>query len=320
MADLSKKKHCRGCRKPWDATLEYFPADRRNLDGLGGRCRECIRAQNRQRYATQEARDWRLQYDQNRRNRRSADYRAAHKTEVRQSFLAWAENNPLRLMLKRARIRARRRGLVCTLTIADLEALWTPACPVLGKLYDLSLEGPLDDSPSLDRLNPAEPYVASNVAIISYRANRLKNNGSAEEHRRIGERLQTRPLIVPAVLSPVEHQECLITLQSTRSRAQRRGVDFQLTVDDMPGLPDRCPYLGLTLGRNLVRPGDSSPSLDRINSQLGYLRGNVEWVSLRANRLKGDGTAEEHLRIAEWLETVQPFAGAVAGATGACSS
>ena len=55
-------------------------------------------------------------------------------------------------------------------------------------------------------------------------------------------------------------------------------------------------------GRNRARPCDESRSLDRIDPQFGYLPGNVELVSQRANRLKGDGTAEEHLRIARWLE------------------
>jgi hypothetical protein len=35
---------------------------------------------------------------------------------------------------------------------------------------------------------------------------------------------------------------------------------------------------------------------------LGYVHGNVRVISNRANRLKSDGTKEEHLKIAEYMK------------------
>ena len=46
----------------------------------------------------------------------------------------------------------------------------------------------------------------------------------------------------------------------------------------------------------------SSPSLDRLVPALGYVKGNVQVISWRANKLKGEGTAEDHRLIAEWME------------------
>jgi hypothetical protein len=43
---------------------------------------------------------------------------------------------------------------------------------------------------------------------------------------------------------------------------------------------------------------DDSPSIDRIDPRLGYLPGNVWIICNRANRIKSDGTAREHLVIA----------------------
>jgi len=46
-------------------------------------------------------------------------------------------------------------------------------------------DGRRDDSPSIDRLVPNAGYVPSNIIVMSDRANRIKNDGTAEEHRRI---------------------------------------------------------------------------------------------------------------------------------------
>jgi hypothetical protein len=51
---------------------------------------------------------------------------------------------------------------------------------------------------------------------------------------------------------------------------------------------------------------NNSPSLDRIVPELGYVEGNVVWISNRANILKRDATWEELQRVAEWLKSVTP--------------
>lgn len=69
-------------------------------------------------------------------------------------------------------------------------------------------------------------------------------------------------------------------------------------------VPIYCPILGIELHRNLGgrTAQDASPSLDRLNSDLGYIPGNVHVISYRANTLKNSGSAEEHRKIYEWLE------------------
>jgi hypothetical protein len=205
-------------------------------------------------------------------------------------------------MLKRLRARAKRLGLAFELTEELLEGLMGEACPVLGLTYDFRLDGPLDLSPSLDRIDPREAYVPRNVAVISYRANRLKNNGTAEEHRHIGERMNGLAFPIGGTVESAQVPLAKAILGHARRRAAKRNVVFDLRLEDLPGIPAVCPYLGLPLRINIGRPADDSGSLDRIDNRGGYVPGNVEVVSLRANRLKGDGSAEEHLRIADWLE------------------
>lgn len=57
------------------------------------------------------------------------------------------------------------------------------SCPVLKT--PLIFGGRLNDSASLDKLNPNLGYVPGNVSVISSRANRLKDNGTAKEHCRV---------------------------------------------------------------------------------------------------------------------------------------
>jgi hypothetical protein len=45
---------------------------------------------------------------------------------------------------------------------------------------------------------------------------------------------------------------------------------------------------------------DFSPSIDRIIPSLGYVRGNVVIVSMRANRIKTDATDAELRRVAKF--------------------
>lgn len=56
-------------------------------------------------------------------------------------------------------------------------------CPVFGIKLDYSPGKGIrqDNSPSLDRLYPDKGYVDENVSVISWRANRIKNNSSLEE-------------------------------------------------------------------------------------------------------------------------------------------
>jgi hypothetical protein len=92
-------------------------------------------------------------------------------------------------------------------------------------------------------------------------------------------------------------------LVAARHRAKRAGVPFDLTVDDIT-IPARCPILGLRLSKSQTgRVQPTSPSLDRIVPERGYVRGNVVVVSSRANTLKRDATPAELRALAVYYTT-----------------
>jgi hypothetical protein len=99
--------------------------------------------------------------------------------------------------------------------------------------------------------------------------------------------------------------------RGARSRAKRKGIPFTIITADIPVLPEFCPVLGLRLqygasgkSRSLYENG-SAASLDRVVNSLGYVKGNVIIVSLRANLLKGQATLEELQLIAAFYSRLQ---------------
>lgn len=82
-------------------------------------------------------------------------------------------------------------------------------------------------------------------------------------------------------------------LISARKRAKKNDWPFNLELEDIV-IPEVCPLLGITIvKRGKISNRDSSPSLDRIDSQKGYVKGNVAVISYRANRIKNDATDKE---------------------------
>lgn len=77
--------------------------------------------------------------------------------------------------------------------------------------------------------------------------------------------------------------------------------EFSITMNDIEW-NSHCPVLGVELDWFAEVRSENSPSLDRIDTQKGYIPGNVQIVSWRANRIKNDGTADEHRLIAEYLD------------------
>ena len=77
---------------------------------------------------------------------------------------------------------AKRRGIPFELTMLDLYDLPLPLrCPILGIPLKYNKGRPQDDSFSIDRIKSDIGYTRDNIVVISYRANRIKNDGTLEE-------------------------------------------------------------------------------------------------------------------------------------------
>jgi hypothetical protein len=95
---------------------------------------------------------------------------------------------------------------------------------------------------------------------------------------------------------PVKHM-----LRRASSRSKSKGIEFCLKETDIAPLPTHCPVFGLELTRGNGQQDPAGYSLDRLDNRKGYIPGNVVVMSYLANRLKNDGTAAQHARLAEWM-------------------
>jgi hypothetical protein len=85
---------------------------------------------------------------------------------------------------------------------------------------------------------------------------------------------------------------------SARYRAKKYGIPFDITYADLI-MPEVCPYLQIPLVRVKNRIGGTSPTLDRIVPELGYVKGNVQIISDKANRMKNNASPEELILFAQ---------------------
>jgi hypothetical protein len=92
--------------------------------------------------------------------------------------------------------------------------------------------------------------------------------------------------------------------RAKKYNAIRTGYEWSLEFSDLKW-PTHCPMLGLELDYFAEYRSETSVSFDRLDSSKGYVKGNVVVVSWRANRIKNDGTAEEHRKIADYLDTLK---------------
>ena len=94
-------------------------------------------------------------------------------------------------------------------------------------------------------------------------------------------------------------------LRTARNRAKKRNIPFSITPDDVV-MPEVCSVLGIKLefGRT-GKPGGlpNSPSLDKIDNDLGYVPGNVQIISHLANSMKSTANKEQLLKFAAWVNT-----------------
>ena len=100
--------------------------------------------------------------------------------------------NIVRVLLNEARGRAKVRNIEFTITLDDIPPMGTH-CPLLGHPFSERIFGVRSPyTPSLDRIDPTRGYVPGNVWIVGYRANLVKNDGTAEEHEMIAKAMRER--------------------------------------------------------------------------------------------------------------------------------
>lgn len=113
------------------------------------------------------------------------------------------------------------------------------------------------------------------------------------EHKKSSYRLNPQQDLAKQKQWKINNQEKYL-LQGARARSKKYNVPFDIDVSDIQ-IPSHCPYLGIKL-----EPFSewSSPSLDKIRPELGYVKGNVQVVSTLANTMKSSASIEQLVTFA----------------------
>jgi len=92
-------------------------------------------------------------------------------------------------------------------------------------------------------------------------------------------------------------------LRHAKLRAQKAGVPFDLTRDYLDSIRvSHCPILGIELKyTENTKICDDSATIDRIVPELGYVPGNIQMLSHKANRMKSNATSEQLIMFAKWV-------------------
>ena len=82
--------------------------------------------------------------------------------------------------------------------------------------------------------------------------------------------------------------------KSAKKRARDKQLDFTIKVSDII-IPQFCPLLHIPIihKTGTGKRSNHSPSLDRLDNELGYISTNIIVVSWRANFLKSDASYQE---------------------------
>ena len=135
----------------------------------------------------------------------------------------------------------------------------------------------------------------ANISSVAIR----KEKNDKEQHLKMsakwGEQWQDKEWRASALFQAMKEK-----FKNKRQAAKYSKHDWKLNFNDLEW-PLVCPVLGLELDYFCSVRTENSVSFDRIDNDKGYVAGNVVIMSWRANRIKNDGTAEEHKKIADFL-------------------
>lgn len=83
------------------------------------------------------------------------------------------------------------------------------------------------------------------------------------------------------------------TCSQAKIRSKKQNVPFNITRQDLINMfpaDNLCPVLKVPFEWGTKINKDYSPSLDRMIPELGYVKGNIKFISYKANRIKNNAT------------------------------
>lgn len=166
-------KKCTKCNKI--KNFNGFYKNKKTPDGLRTNCKICHN-KVRDKWANKNKKrldQWRKEY----RNKSEVkEKRCGYQKKWRSKNLDWD-------LWHKAKIRSKKLGLAFNLEKSDI--IIPKYCPVLNIKLEITEKTIGDNSATIDRINPEIGYVKGNIIVMSAKANRMKNNASVDEIKKL---------------------------------------------------------------------------------------------------------------------------------------
>jgi hypothetical protein len=90
-------------------------------------------------------------------------------------------------------------------------------------------------------------------------------------------------------------------LNHSKKRAKEKGLEHTIDREYLESIyTDTCPIFNVKFIYS-NKLNDWSMTLDRIDPTKGYIKGNVQFLSSKANRMKSNATHEEIIKFCEYF-------------------
>lgn len=257
--------------------------------------------------------------------------------------------SPFRYHLKVMRKSAKHRKQECTVTLANLKLLWEKqkgTCPYTGWnlvllpcTTDYESTALTTNRASVDRIDSTKGYILDNIKFVAVIANLAKNAFTEEDlinfcfevykYRSLSTDNFTNRDLTSLWISTAlflgtrrdEYSPFRQHFKLARRRVKTHGRECTITLEYLKEVWEKqdgkCPYTGWKLDNpETTAHWDNHQldpriaSLDRIDSSLGYILGNVQFVSVMANFAKRDFQEEQLL---EFCQAVAEYELTIAG-------
>jgi hypothetical protein len=91
---------------------------------------------------------------------------------------------------------------------------------------------------------------------------------------------------------------------NAKKRSTKKNLPYNLDTEYLRSIFPKdfmCPILKYKMVVNDIVVGKLSPTLDRINPRLGYVKGNVEFVCMLANHMMSNASGKDLSRFSKWI-------------------
>ena len=106
---------------------------------------------------------------------------------------------------------------------------------------------------------------------------------------------------------PHEYSNLKMHLRRIKSRDKGHNVTLEDLVEKWNEQNGLCVYSKVELIHPTLGPNSHifTASVDRIDSSLGYIKGNIQFISIAMNHMKGDMSNEEMFKLLKILKNVK---------------